>query len=98
MKKTLQYIVILIGTFIVASCGDDQEKNGKGGAAEGEQQTKPYPVIEVPTKTITANNTYPVSIEGLVNSEVRAKVSGYITNVLVDEGQKVSKGQILFKL
>jgi membrane fusion protein (multidrug efflux system) len=33
-----------------------------------------------------------------VNSEVRAKVSGYITKVLVDEGEQVKAGQILFKL
>ncbi|HZJ19810.1 MAG TPA: efflux RND transporter periplasmic adaptor subunit, partial [Pricia sp.] len=51
-----------------------------------------------PLKTVTAYTTYPASIEGIVNSEVRAKVSGYITDVLIDEGQKVRRGETLFKL
>ena len=56
------------------------------------------PVVEVPLKTVTGYSSYPVSIEGTINSAVRAKVSGYITAVLVDEGQKVNRGQTLFKL
>ena len=39
-----------------------------------------------------------ITSEGVVNSEVRAKVQGYIQDVLVDEGEKVAKGQALFKL
>jgi membrane fusion protein (multidrug efflux system) len=54
--------------------------------------------VEVPLKTVTGYSTYPVSIEGTVNSAVRAKVSGYITKVMVDEGQRVKKGQTLFTL
>jgi membrane fusion protein (multidrug efflux system) len=50
------------------------------------------------TKTVTGYQEYPTSIEGIVNSDVRAKASGYIQKVLVDEGQKVRKGQVLFKL
>lgn len=58
----------------------------------------PYPVVSVPTKTVTAYQSYPASIEGTNTSAVRAKISGYITQVLVDEGQAVRKGQPLFRL
>ena len=44
-----------------------------------------FPVFEVPSKTVTGYESYPVSIEGMVSSGVRAKVAGYITEVLVDE-------------
>jgi len=57
-----------------------------------------FPVFEVPSKTVTGYESYPVSIEGMVSSGVRAKVAGYITEVLVDEGQAVKKNQILFRL
>ncbi|MDR6299672.1 efflux RND transporter periplasmic adaptor subunit [Mesonia maritima] len=96
MKKLFNYIAIILGVLLLSSCGDN--KGGQNAQAANAPQAKPYPVIEVPTKTVTAYTSYPVSIEGIVNSEVRAKVSGYITDVLVDEGQKVSKGQTLFKL
>ncbi|QYA24782.1 efflux RND transporter periplasmic adaptor subunit [Gramella sp. MT6] len=95
MKKAIKYIAVLAGALSLVSCGSDQNSEAKAAPAT---QAMPYPVTEVPTKTVTGYTTYPVSIEGIVNSEVRAKVSGYITNVLVDEGQKVKKGQVLFKL
>lgn len=56
------------------------------------------PVVEIPVKDVQAFTSYPASVEGTINSQVRAKVSGYITDVLVDEGQAVRKGQTLFKL
>lgn len=95
MKKAIKYIAVLAGALILVSCGGDQNSEAKAAPAK---QAMPYPVTEVPTKTVTGYTTFPVSIEGVVNSEVRAKVSGYITDVLVDEGQKVKKGQVLFKL
>lgn len=91
MKK-LGYFILILGAFLIQSCQDK---------AEGQQQTQgpaPFPVIEVPLKTVTGFTSYPVGIEGTVNSVVRAKVPGYITKVLVDEGEKVRKGQLLFTL
>ncbi len=95
-SKKLYYALPLIFGFslLLASCGDD--KNAQ--QAQFAQQAPTLPVVSVPSKTVTAFTTYPASIEGIVNSEVRAKISAYITDVLVDEGQKVKKGQTLFKL
>lgn len=82
----------LFSALLFMSCGGDQQ-----GAPQA-QGPMPYPVIEVPSTSVTGFTSYPVSIEGTVNSAVRAKVSGYITDVLVDAGEKVSKGQTLFRL
>ena len=91
MRK-LSYFGIILSTFIFISC---QNKAGDSLQARGPAS---YPVIEIPARTVTGYTTYPVSIEGTVSSAVRAKTSGYITRVLVDEGQKVRKGQTLFTL
>lgn len=88
--KRLRYPVLL-ATLLLAACGDNHQSQ-QGPAAV------PLPVVEVPEKTVTGYTSYPVSIEGTVNSAVRAKVSGYITSVLVDEGEKVKRGQTLFRL
>lgn len=86
---------ILIGLgFLLAACGGENNSQ----TLYGEQQAMPYPVITIPSETVTAYVTYPTSLEGIINSEVRAKASGFITRVLVDEGQKVRKGQTLFTL
>ncbi|UZH53969.1 efflux RND transporter periplasmic adaptor subunit [Salinimicrobium tongyeongense] len=91
MRK-LHSIGLMLIAFMAFSCQDKQAAGPQAGAAA------PFPVIEVPQRTITGFTSYPVSIEGTVSSAVRAKVPGYITRVLVDEGEKVSKGQILFRL
>src|SRR3546814_565465 len=91
MKK-VSYTALLAGIFLATSC--QQQQQGQQRA----QGPLPLPVIEVPNKTVTGYRAYPVSLEGTINSAVRAKVSGYITGVFVDEGQKVNKGQTLFKL
>lgn len=89
----MRLVVLLFPVLILSSCG---EKNaGQDPSAQGPM---PFQVTEIPAKDVTSFTTYPASIEGIINSEVRAKISGYITDVLVDEGQQVRKGETLFKL
>lgn len=96
MKNTqFTYMLpILVGiALLLASCGNENNNQAQYG-----QQAMPYPVVTVPSQTVTAYVVYPTSLEGIINSEVRAKASGFITHVLVDAGQKVKKGQTLFRL
>ena len=95
MNTITKNILPLLVLFLVTSCGNDQASKNP---MAGQQRAMPLPVIEVPTKTVTTYKDYPTRLEGVINSEVRAKISGYITDVLVDEGQKVRKGQTLFKI
>lgn len=90
MKK-FNFVEILLMLVLLVSCEDKEAEPEAQGPA-------PFPVIEVPLRTVTGFTTYPVGIEGKVSSAVRAKVPGYITDVLVDEGQQVRKGQVLFRL
>lgn len=94
MNKYIKIVFLLGICILLFSCNDSESKANTGSAAN----IPNYPVLEVPRKTVTAYNSYPASIEGSVNSEVRAKVSGYITEVLVEEGERVKRGQLLFKL
>lgn len=87
--------ILAVLLFLAVGCG---EGDGQGGGQGSGQPTPYFSVTEIPLRTVTAYTTYPAAIEGIVNSEVRAKVSGYITDVLVDEGQKVRRGQTLFRL
>lgn len=62
------------------------------------QQAMPYPVTEVTQRDVTGYDEFPAQIQGINNNDVRAKIQGYITQVLVDEGQYVGRGQVLFRL
>lgn len=91
----MKLIILIIPVLLFTACGDGDGNTNNNPIAGG---AKPFEVVTIPTKDITSYTTYPASIEGIVNSEVRAKISGYIIDVLVDEGQKVRKGETLFRL
>jgi len=95
MQTMTRIILSFFLLLALTSCGNDKKNQN---ALESQRQAITLPVIEIPTKTVTTYTDYPTRIEGLINNEVRAKISGYITDVLVDEGEKVSKGQTLFLL
>ena len=95
MKNTnvLYVIKSILMALIIISCGDNSQTS-----QQSQNQPPTFDVSTLSQKTVTGYHTYPTTIEGIVNSDVRAKVSGYIQKVLVDEGQKVKKGQPLFRL
>lgn len=83
---------LLIAAFTAAalvSCKKEAPKN---------DGPKPYQIVNAEEKNVVGYQRYPASIQGIVNNDVRAKIQGYITQVLVDEGQYVTKGQPLFRL
>lgn len=75
----------------VTSCGGHNQNAMQGGAPQIATQT-----LELGSSNL--NNIYPATIKGKTDIEVRPLVSGFITKVHVDEGQRVSKGQTLFTL
>lgn len=95
MKNINLYAIfsMIITTITVVSCNDVKQ-----ASPQGPNQPPTFEVAALSQKTITGHKTYPTNIEGIVNSDVRAKVIGYIQKVLVDEGQQVKKGQALFRL
>ncbi|MDT7828751.1 efflux RND transporter periplasmic adaptor subunit [Pricia sp. S334] len=95
-KRLPGFFIVLVVLSLAFSCGNDKE--GKAGQRGQGQQVMPYPVIAVETRNVSTFNSYPTTLQGDVSSEVRPKISGYIQDVLVEEGQRVKRGQILFRL
>jgi len=87
MKSKL--LIVAISAISLTACKKEEQK--KDGP-------KPYQVVNAETKNVVGYDSYPASVQGIVNNDVRAKIQGYITQVLVDEGQYVTKGQALFRL
>ena len=80
--------------FSLSSCG------GKGDAAQQamQQQAPKIATMTVAEGTSDLSHSYAATIKGKTDIDVRPLVSGFITKVHVDEGQAVSKGQVLFTL
>jgi membrane fusion protein (multidrug efflux system) len=95
MKHTKLIRLLALSSFLlILSCDNKQENN----VALNQAPPAAFPVSQMQPKTVTGYQEYPTSIEGLINTAVRPKTSGYIQKVFVDEGQKVKKGQVLFQL
>lgn len=90
MKSNI--LIVIMAVVLLSACKNQPSKPMGGGGA------LPIPVVEVSAKDVVGYQSYPVNIEGKVNNAVRAKISGYIKEVYIDEGQHVTKGQPLFRL
>lgn len=84
------YFVLFIG-LLATACNSNKEESKNETIAE-------YKVIAVSPEDISLYREFPVTIEGIENIEIRPKVEGFIEKVLVDEGQYIEKGQLLFIL
>ncbi len=94
MRHVSPFFSLFLFLCLLASCTGEPDPPG-GGAPAGPQKVT---VITVPERTVTTYTDYPARLTGIVTSEVRAKIAGYITEVLVDDGDRVRKGQLLFRL
>lgn len=72
---------------------------GQGG--NGEAPLMPKPEVDffiAQSTTGEVEKKYPGSIEGSVNVDIKAQVSGYLEAIYVKEGEYVQQGQSLFKI
>lgn len=86
-------LALSLSLLLLASCNNNEQQS-----QQQQIPVLPFPVVKVAQKTVSNHQTFPVSIEGAVNSAILPKVSGYIKKVLVKEGQAVRQGQLLFSL
>ena len=90
IMKSSSRLVLLAGCLaLLSSCG-----NGDKGAAKAPE----YAVITAQATTAHLTNSYPATIRGKQDVEIRPMVSGFITKLHVDEGSAVKKGQVLFTI
>ena len=61
-----------------------------------EEETSDYKTLIVKLENRTLMQGYSARLDGQQVVEVRPQVSGLITRICIDEGQKVRKGQVLF--
>ena len=88
-NRISQIIYFFLSILIINACGKNKEP---------QKPPKSIPAIEVNEMTVTTFQSFPTTIEGINNNDVRAKINGYILEVLVDEGQHVTQGRTLFRL
>ncbi len=72
--------------------------SGNADQSAAQSQAPEIAVVTVTPGSSDLSNAYAATIKGKVDVDVRPLVSGFVTKVLVDEGQYVKQGQTLFVL
>lgn len=81
---------LAIAAMSLSSCGRQQQAP--------QAMVPSLAVLTVQNSDSELHNTYPATIKGKTDIDIRPQVTGFITKVHVDEGQRVHKGQTLFTL
>lgn len=90
--KLIKVLSVTVVLFFLFAC-----------SAKKQQQQGPPPAIPVTVDTVQASNAiyydeYPGTVVSLNQTDLRAQVTGYITDIYFKDGQKVTKGQKLYSL
>ena len=86
--KMNKMLMVAFSATVLMSCG-----GGGGRPTFGDNE---YPIETVAESSAALQSTYPATINGIQDVEIRPKVSGFLTQINVTEGQTVSAGQVLF--
>lgn len=86
-------ILIIPLEIFLQSCTGDSKGNTLQTA-----QVQEYPVKELSYQSVVTNKSYPATVEGIQTVELRPRVEGYLEEIYVDEGARVKKGQLLFRI
>ena len=86
MKRKI--LTLIIGATALAACHQTQEKST--------QKENYYETMEVTRSDRTLTTGYSAAISGVQTVEIRPQISGMITDILIEEGESVTKGQVLF--
>lgn len=89
-------LLVASAALMTACSGGDAEKQKQMMMMQG--QAPEIATVTVAPQTAELQSTFPATIKGKTDIEIRPQVTGFITKVHVDEGQHVRKGQVLFTL
>lgn len=85
-----RFVYLALGIILFAGCSKKQQ-----GLPDADNS---YAVETVNSSSADLNTTYPATIRGIQDVEIRPKIAGNITQIYVAEGQAVHRGQILFTI
>jgi membrane fusion protein, multidrug efflux system len=77
---------------MLVSCGNGNQHTASSPTP------REFPVVTIAPRDAELYFDYPATARGQQNVDIRPKIDGYISNILVDEGAKVKKGQLLFRI
>lgn len=86
-RTSVSALVVIAWVFLIVACKSTGEPNEKN---------PDYPMMVIKRGSKTLETNYVAVIKGKQNVEIRPQISGTITDIRIEEGADVRKGEILF--
>ncbi|MBO3271560.1 efflux RND transporter periplasmic adaptor subunit [Hymenobacter defluvii] len=86
--------VFVSSALLLASCGSKDEE----AQQQGPPPAVPVAVYKVQSEDVVSTDTYPGTVVPLNEVQLLAEVTGFLTNIYVQDGQRVTKGQKLYTI
>lgn len=88
--RQIVFISLYAAMTMMSSCSNKESK----------QSEKPVgvPVVSIRSVPLQLDKQYVTDIQAIRNVEVRSKISGFLDAIYVDEGARVQKGQVMFRI
>jgi membrane fusion protein (multidrug efflux system) len=84
-----KFMLLSVCTFFLFACSTEKKEM---------TEVNTFPIINPIVMDTVYTNEYVADIHSVQNVEIRARVSGYIESIHVDEGKQVKAGQVLFNI
>ena len=92
MKRFLELFLITLLLTVAVSCGKEK------GRSELRHEEISASTITVPARTVWLGRSFPGRVEAKNRIELSSRMSAYVTDVKVNEGDHVKKGQLLLTI
>lgn len=90
----MRVLPVVISTAFLAACGSKKEEQQQ----QGPPPAIPVAVYKVKQEPVVGTDTYPGTVVPLNEVQLLAEVTGYLTDIYVQDGQRVTKGQRLYSI
>lgn len=90
-NKGIRIMILILFGGLLSSCKNESGQNMAQAAPQ-------YPVLKISEAPITLQRKYPAVIQGEEDIEIRPRINGYLQKIYIEEGSRVKKGDLLFKI
>lgn len=90
LKRKILPIICIVFIGLYSCSGNSDQENFN--------QPNDVDFIEIKAENTQLEKKYPGAIEGIVNVDIKAQVTGYLDQIYVNEGDYVTAGQSLFRI
>ena len=90
-NNRISFLMLILFGALWSSCKEESTQNMAQAAPQ-------YPVLKITEAPTTLQRKYPAVIQGEEDIEIRPRIDGYLQKIYVEEGSRVKKGDLLFKI